>query len=553
MSFFEIFASKDKKLFKACEKGDLKKIKKLIKSGANVNYKGDDGITPLYFTKKIEISKLLIDAGANVNEKNNWDWSPIHLVNDIDITKLLIENGADVNVKDNDGMTPLHWITNSNNYDKAKLLIEKGAEINVVNNIGATPLDIAMAKDRIEIAKLLIENDAKFDTKDIKKNNLFKNALKEVGNNSLQSLLYEIEEIANDKWQRFDKPFKDYISGTFIMSLFPKIVIDEIAIPFNKVLMLSKVKHIKNEELQKIKPVDLEIFSKAFNVPDKPEISQHFRAVMIQIDTLKKTLHDVNIDNISNQQDIFELITNGDLLSIKQLFEENDNLLSTRGLKGMKPLHAATIGFQKTIVKYLLEKGAQVNIQKDDGWTSLHHACQNGDADIANLLISNGADIEILTKGGLTPLHAAAYGLSEKTKRVLQDNWKNTNLKDIPIISNDKVIHLLIDHGAEIEKTEPKHGATALHLAIFQGQEAVVKALLDCGANIQVKSKGSTPLHLAAGHCYEDIVRLLIDKGADINVPDDKGRLPHEIIGSGCELCDPTVKANLEKLLSPFK
>ena len=58
MGIFDIFASKDKKLLRACEKGNLKKVKKLIKSGANVNIKDKDARSPLHCVNNFEIAKL---------------------------------------------------------------------------------------------------------------------------------------------------------------------------------------------------------------------------------------------------------------------------------------------------------------------------------------------------------------------------------------------------------------------------------------------------------------------------------------------------------------
>ena len=62
------------KLFKAVKSSNLKKIKVLVKHGANVNAYDKFGNTALFnvlrVTQNVEVLKLLLELGANVNLKN---------------------------------------------------------------------------------------------------------------------------------------------------------------------------------------------------------------------------------------------------------------------------------------------------------------------------------------------------------------------------------------------------------------------------------------------------------------------------------------------------
>lgn len=79
--------------------------------------------------------------------------------------------------------------------------------------------------------------------------------------------------------------------------------------------------------------------------------------------------------------------------------------------------------------------------------------------------------------------------------------------------------------GASNESAKDKRGATPLHYAIAQGRTESVKALLDCGANVNCKDElGQTPL-IWAGKCgqLQTIGPILMNYGADANAADKNG------------------------------
>jgi hypothetical protein len=69
-----------------------------------------------------------------------------------------------------------------------------------------------------------------------------------------------------------------------------------------------------------------------------------------------------------------------------------------------------------------------------------------------------------------------------------------------------------------------KYGDTALHSAARGGNEAVVRLLVDRGADVNAKDKyGQTALYSAACGGNEAVVRLLVDRGADVNSKGNDG------------------------------
>ena len=81
---------------------------------------------------------------------------------------------------------------------------------------------------------------------------------------------------------------------------------------------------------------------------------------------------------------------------------------------------------------------------------------------------------------------------------------------------DEAAVLFLTVRGADVNYREAEHGSTPLYVAARQGHDAVVRALLDAGADKDLmKNNGGTPLHVAAAMGHDAVVRALLDAGAD--------------------------------------
>jgi ankyrin repeat protein len=82
------------------------------------------------------------------------------------------------------------------------------------------------------------------------------------------------------------------------------------------------------------------------------------------------------------------------------------NLPSNNGFQ-VFPLHSAAAGNYTDIARMLIDNGAQVNIRQQAGATPLHSAAQNGNLELLILLLEHGAEINVRMEGGKLPADVA--------------------------------------------------------------------------------------------------------------------------------------------------
>jgi len=235
----------------------------------------------------------------------------------------------------------------------------------------------------------------------------------------------------------------------------------------------------------------------------------------------------MNHDN----HNIFEAIQSKNAEAVAAILAIDPKVIGARGLMEMTPLHFAAVRCNPSVVQLLLEKGAEVDARKPDGWTPLHHACQIGDIAVTRLLLQYGADVKARSNGGQTPLHAAAVGVNKLTAAILKTEHSVTN-KVMHSLDHERVVRLLIESGADVNARNTSDGETPLLLAAQKGQEAVALALLENGADLNILSvAGWSPLHIAAAICNEGLVKLFLEHGADVEILGKDRQKPRDVIG----------------------
>jgi ankyrin repeat protein len=226
------------------------------------------------------------------------------------------------------------------------------------------------------------------------------------------------------------------------------------------------------------------------------------------------------------------------------IFERWQDLCSQVVHYDATPLHLASEFGHAGFARLLLEYGADSTTAVDDsGFTPLCRASYEGHAEVAQVLIERGAEMETnLNDFKRTPLQLALYNGHVEAARVLLLFGADTNVRDdggstsLHLASESgqlAVVRILLEHGANLNtEVGDNRGFTPLHLASESGQLEVARILLEHGADLETRTpSGCTPIHFA----NEEIARFLIEHGADAKALDVGGRTPlHHASERGC-------------------
>ena len=137
-----------------------------------------------------------------------------------------------------------------------------------------------------------------------------------------------------------------------------------------------------------------------------------YRSDHAMVDALREHVRDL---------DVFEAAAFGDVDRLTRLRADDPAVVHARSGDGFTPLHLAAFFGQTEAVRFLLERGAEVDAS-GAGWmtgTALHSAASGRHADVIALLLGAGADPNARQSGGWTPLHAATANDDETSVRLL--------------------------------------------------------------------------------------------------------------------------------------
>ncbi len=219
-----------------------------------------------------------------------------------------------------------------------------------------------------------------------------------------------------------------------------------------------------------------------------------------------KTINQTNyslIDDSSGIENTLEgAVYANDIEKVRSLLSAGANPNST-DFEGRSVLWIAkNEGFNE--IADLLEKSGAISV--DDRVVEITKAIKESDATKVTQLLTDGVDPNILGGEGYPLL----------THSVLLNNLEITKL--------------LLERGANPNKTEENAFMTPLMRAAFQGNANIVSILVEAGADVNAtNSLGETALMKAVTYDSVDVVEYLLSKGANPNLQDNQGKTASDL------------------------
>jgi uncharacterized protein len=388
----------------AAHKNEAEAVRKLIKSGADVNATNRYGITPLALACEngnSAIVEALLAAGADANARQRGGETMLMIAartGDKASVEALLKRNAEIDAKDKRGQTAINWAAAEGHAPVVDLLITRGADFKAPLDSGFTPLFFAIRAGRAEVVDLLLKAGA-----DVTEAMQPKRRAGRGPQPGMTPLMMAIEN------GHFELALKLIKAGADPNDLRPGYA------------ALHAISWVR-----------------------KPEMGEGE-------DGLPPPDGSGRVDSL---QFVRELVKLGGDVNLRM--PKNFNSYGGLNKAGATPFLLAAKTADINLLKLLYELGADPNIATSEGATPLIAAAGLGTlaagevagtedevVEVLEWLVKIGADVNAVDKNGETAMHGAAY-------------------KNLP-----KAVEFLHSHGAKIEvwNQKNKHGWTPLLIA----------------------------------------------------------------------------------------
>eukprot|EP00698_Gefionella_okellyi_P009498 TRINITY_DN241_c0_g1_i1.p1 TRINITY_DN241_c0_g1~~TRINITY_DN241_c0_g1_i1.p1 ORF type:complete len:841 (+),score=235.34 TRINITY_DN241_c0_g1_i1:96-2525(+) len=420
----------------------------------------EKGHSPLILALNCETNALhyaaaIIQRGAQVNAIGAQGAALHYAVqkNRVDYVEFLLKHGANVDLPAGLGRTPLHVAVSEKLDTVCDVLVSHGANVNVADNIKRTPLHLATLKGSNTMTKYLLSQRARVDARD-RDNNCPIHYAASHGDAKMIELLLEAGASIDTAGNKGRTPLHLAVlrgHEPLVLLLLRKGAGSEVADDDGVLPLTLAVKKGFDNIVESI-------LQRNASLVDLPEVPSKRAALHIAAGMQSEVL-------------VRLLVSRG----------ANVNAASATGQTPLHELLTVKGALNAAIYTFLVQKGAHINAIDSNGQTVMHLAVLRDDAALVRYLEGVGADVKSADGKGKTPLHFARSVVMVET---------------------------LLALAADIESADSS-GRRPLHDAAARGEEGVVMAMVEHGAQVNVEDNNwQTPRTCATS----DAVRKFLQK-----------------------------------------
>lgn len=467
--------------------------------------------------------------------------------------RTLVAQGANVNAPSVDGTTPLHWAVRAENAELIGLLIAAKANVGAADRYGVTPLYLACSLGNASIAERLLVAGADANVLDQSGETLLSLATRSGAPDVVTALL--------NHGAKVNAPMQDWGSTALMVAIrenesaIIKILLDHGA---------DVNARTKEGKKPARRPAGAGGGSHGVGII-RSGIPENGSQAPTQggLTPLLYAARDGRIDMVQSL-----VAQKADL----ELAEAN----------GITPLQMAIANENIALARYLLDRGANPNSKDAYGRTPLWLAVEVRNVEIGpNAVVhKNGVDRpaalelirDLIQRGANVNARTTDWPPTRRHLMRLGDlSWVNfigqTPFLRAAFSGDVAVMKLLLENGAD-PKIETEEGTTPLMAAAginwvvaqsyTESEEASLEAIKMClalGADVNhVNSMGLAAAHGAANRGSDTILQFLADHGAKMDLKDKEGRTPYVwaegvFLATNAPVARPSSMALIKKLV----
>src|SRR6266702_5258325 len=405
----------------------------LLERSMDVNAQRKDDWTPLHIASyhgKFEVVRLLLDHGAAANAETNNGDNPLHKVcgnsqvksleDSVRVARLLLERGVDVNVQSKHKWTPLHFASHYGKPDIVRLLLDHGANANAESENGDNPLHKVCgnsqdkSQDGVRVARLLLEHSVDVNLQ-LKHTWTSLHFASTYGKRAIVQLLLDHGANANAESENGDNPLYKVCGNSQSKSQEDGVRVAR--------LLLERGVDVNAQRKDKWTP--LHLASRNGNPGIIRLLLDHGANANTVSENGDNPLHKVCGNSEDKSQE--------DGVHIVRLLLERGVDVNAQPKHKWTPLHFASYYGKLETVRLLLDHGAEVSVETDNGDNPLHkvsqgtYASEDAGVDVARLLLEHGADVNAKARSGGTPIDSATRHQRFKLAQLLLENAVNVH------------------------------------------------------------------------------------------------------------------------------
>ncbi len=398
-------------------------VEQLVRSGADPNdplHAVNAGETPLMLAVRsgeVDAVKVLLDVGANINETETWNgqsalmWAAVE--GHVPVVQMLIDHGADIHARSNSGATPLLFAARTGSMDVVGALLAAGSDVNEKRPDGATPLLVAVINGHEDLVDLLLEWGADPNVEGGSTRLTVQGVRAQPMPLEFRKLGYsERDSETVGRGNIFGKPLQAvvHVANWHISDQFIVVNLDRLRVIESLLAHGADVNGRNTMEEPRWSGARYRRYltgATAFL----------FAAKVADVEVMRLLLEHGADPTINTEDNITPLMAAAGIA-----WASNQERASEEQV-----LEAVTLLVE--------ERGADVNFVSDIGETAMHAAAYRGANSVVQYLFDKGAQLDVIAKDGRTPLTVAdgvEYGNSFAAQPHTAELLRTLGAKDIP-------------------------------------------------------------------------------------------------------------------------